>query len=164
RPTPTCSPTSRTARGRGAIASCRATRAGAAGNSRTRSPRARGSPSPPIPRSSSTTTTRPSGPAPPPAAARPSSAPSVGRGGGAGDREVEDGGQPGGDGAVERGAEVRRRRHVLAVGAEGGGHPVVARRGELAADRPVGAVVLQLELVLRVPARVVADHHHHRQP
>lgn len=55
--------------GRGATGSCTATRAGAAASSRTRSPPARGSPSPPTPRSCSTRTTRPSGPAPPPAAA-----------------------------------------------------------------------------------------------
>ena len=50
-----------------------------------------------------------------------------------------------------------RALDVLAVGAERLGQQVVARRRQLAADQPLGAVLRELDLVLGVPARVVGD-------
>src|SRR5437879_5640530 len=85
------------------------------------------------------------------------------RGGDAVDHDVDDGRLAGGDGALEGSGQIGRALDVLAVAAERLGDPVVARRQQRAGDRALGAVVPDLELVLGVPARVVADHGHERQ-
>src|SRR3984893_9573523 len=59
---------------------------------------------------------------------------------------------------LERGADVVRLLHVLAVRAELLGHPVVARVAEVAPGLRQGPGPRGV----RGPAAVVADHHHHR--
>src|SRR5438093_4207615 len=60
-------------------------------------------------------------------------------------------------GPLESRRQLVRTLDVLAVAAECFHDPVVARRQELAPDGARGAVLLKLELMLGVPARVVPD-------
>src|SRR5215468_7566922 len=88
----------------------------------------------------------------------------VGRRGDAIDHHVHAGGKPGSQRALQRRAEILGTLHVLAVAAERDRGQVVARRRELAAYGARGAIVLELELMLGVPARVVAHYRQHWKP
>src|SRR5262245_31955959 len=71
-----------------------------------------------------------------------------GRRGGAVDDDVHAGRSAGGRGARERGSQIVGPLDELAVGAQRFHHALVARGHELTAHGPVGAVVLELQLVL----------------
>src|SRR5262249_9461635 len=66
--------------------------------------------------------------------------------------------------ALDRAGEIGSTLDEFAVAAERGRHLVVARRQQLTAVHALLAVVAQLNLALRVPARVVAEHGDKREP